>query len=88
MAKNNQSASGSTFTFRIDPALKSAFMAATETENRPVAQVLRNFMSAYVERKRQKEFAAEARRQSLRIASSRDEKEVMKWMNDVADTES
>jgi hypothetical protein len=59
---------GETFNFRIDPALKAAFTQATEAEDKPAAQVLREFMRAYVERQRRKAFEAEARRQSLTIA--------------------
>ena len=86
MTKTNQNPAGSTFTFRIDPILKSEFTAATEAENQPVAQVLRAFMSAYVARKKRKEFEAEAHRQSSLIASSPEEKEVMDWIRGVADT--
>jgi len=77
----------STFTFRIDSTLKKEFMAVTETENKPVAQVLRDFMSGYVERKKKKKFEAEARRQSALIASSPEEEKVMNWIQDVSDTE-
>ena len=76
-----------TFTFRIDANLKAEFMHAAEEENRPVAQVLREIMLTYLERKRKKEFLAEARKQSLRIASSRKEKEVLDWLGKAADTE-
>lgn len=83
MAKTHRETAGSTFTFRIDPDLKAQFVAATETENKPVAQVLRGLMSRYVERKKRREFEAEASRQSSLIASSKDEKEVMDWISDV-----
>ena len=86
MTKTSQSA-GTTFTFRIDPDLKAEFMAVTETENKPVAQVLRDFMSSYVERKKRKEFEVEARRQSLLIAASPEEERVMDWISDVSDIE-
>ncbi len=86
MAKPNQS-TGSTFTFRIDPDLKREFMAVTETENKPVSQVLRDLMAAYVERKKRKQFEIEARRQSKLIASSPEEAEVMDWISDVTDSE-
>ena len=86
MAKNSPSA-GSTFTFRIDPTLKAEFMAVIETENKPVAQVLRDFMASYVERRKRKEFEAEARRQSLLIAASPEEEQVMDWISDVTDIE-
>jgi hypothetical protein len=57
-----------TFNFRIDLALKTAFTQATEAEDKPAAQVLREFMRAYVERRQRRLFEAEARRQSLVIA--------------------
>lgn len=75
----------SSFTFRIDPVLKKQFMAVTERENKPVAQVLRDFMAAYIERKKRKEFESQARRQSALIAHSPEEEEVMDWIRDVAD---
>ena len=86
MAKASQSGQ-STFTFRIDPTLKKEFMAVTEIENKPVAQVLRDFMFSYVERKKRKEFETEARRQSALIAASPEEGQVMDWIKDVADRE-
>ena len=58
-----------TFNFRIDPALKAAFTQATESEDRPAAQVLRDFMRAYVESRNRKAFEAEARRQSREAAA-------------------
>jgi hypothetical protein len=69
---------------RVDPALKAEFMAATETENKPVAEVLRNFMRSYVQRAKRKRFTAEARRQSQLVATSADESEVMNWIRDVS----
>ena len=86
MAKLSQP-TGSTLTFRIDPDLKREFMAVTETENKPVSQVLRDLMAAYVERKKRKQFETEARRQSKLIASSPEEAEVMEWICDVTDSE-
>lgn len=84
MAKPSQPA-GTTFTFRIAPDLKQEFMALTEAENKPVSQVLRDLMAAYVERKKRKQFELEARRQSKLIASSSEEAEVMDWISDVSD---
>lgn len=68
MPRATQHPKAETFNFRIDPALKTAFTQATEAEDKPAAQVLRDFMRAYVERQRRKAFEAEARRQSLTIA--------------------
>lgn len=56
------------FNLRIDPALKAAFTAATAADDKPAAQVLRDFMRFYVKRRERRAFAAEARRQSLLIA--------------------
>ena len=80
------------FNFRVDPALKAAFQSATEAEDKPAAQVLRDFMRAYVERHHQRAFAAEAQRQSGLIAAraadpNSDEAEVMRWIEDVMSTE-
>jgi len=58
-----------TFNFRVDPDLKAEFQAVTEAEDKPAAQVLRDFMRAYIERRKLKDFAAEARRQSAAIAT-------------------
>lgn len=62
-------------------------MAVTQAENKPVAHVLRTFMSAYIARKKRKEFESEARRQSILVAHSPDEAKVMNWISDVADLE-
>ena len=69
MPRTSQTQKDETFNFRVDPALKAAFQAATEAEDRPAAQVLRDFMRAYIERRRRRDFAAEAHRQSLAIAA-------------------
>ncbi|MDP4027149.1 hypothetical protein Q8W71_31720 [Methylobacterium sp. NEAU 140] len=58
-----------TFNFRLDPALKTAFTQATEAEDKPAAQVLREFMRAYVDRRQRRVFEAEAERQSRAIAA-------------------
>jgi len=69
MPRTSQHPKGETFNFRIDPALKAAFVAAAEAEDKPAASVLRDFMRAYVKQKESRAFAAEARRQSLAIAA-------------------
>jgi hypothetical protein len=56
------------FNFRIDPALKTAFTRATEAEDKPASQVLRDFMRAYVARRERREFLAQAHQQSLAVA--------------------
>ena len=58
------------FNLRIDPDLKAAFTAATEAEDKPAAQVVRDFMRAYVKQRERRAFEAEARRQSLLIAEA------------------
>lgn len=89
MPRASQHPKDESFNFRIDPKLKAAFQSATEAEDKPAAQVLRDFMRAYVERHRQRAFAAEAQRQSRLIAAraadpDSDEAEVMRWIEDVA----
>jgi hypothetical protein len=59
-----------TFNFRVDPALKAAFTSAAEAQERPAAQVLRDFMRAYVRAREGDAFALEARRQSRMIAAA------------------
>jgi hypothetical protein len=68
MPRTTQHPKDATFNFRIDPTLKAAFTAATEAEDRPAAQVLRDFMRSYVKQRERREFEAEARRQSRAIA--------------------
>jgi Protein of unknown function (DUF3018) len=92
MPRLSQHPKEESFNFRVDPALKSAFQAATEAEDKPAAQVLRDFMRSYVERHRRHAFVDEARRQSRLIAARAadprsDESEVMRWIEDVASTD-
>lgn len=92
MPRLTQSPKEESFNFRVDPKLKAEFQAATEAEDKPAAQVLREFMRAYVERGRERAFAAEARRQSRLLAEragdpSSDEADVMRWIEEVSDTE-
>jgi hypothetical protein len=73
MPRTTQHPKESSFNFRIDPELKTAFTQATEAEDKPAAQVLRDFMRAYVKSRERRAFEAEARRQSLEAAElSRD----------------
>ena len=73
MPRTSQHPKESSFNFRIDPALKAAFTQATEAEDKPAAQVLREFMRAYVKNRERRAFEAKARRQSLEAAElSRD----------------
>ena len=68
MPRSSQHPKDTSFNLRIDPALKAAFTAAAEAEDKPAAQVLRDFMRAYVARRERRAFEAEARRQSHSIA--------------------
>ena len=54
--------------FRVNATLKAAFTAAAAMEDRPAAQVLRDFMRVYVTRRQRRAFAAEAHRQSAAAA--------------------
>jgi antitoxin component of RelBE/YafQ-DinJ toxin-antitoxin module len=74
----------STLNLRIDSRLKAEFEAVVEAEHRPVSEVLRSLMRDYVEQARKRRFASEARRQSQMIAASKDEAEVMRWIQDVS----
>jgi hypothetical protein len=70
MPRRNPPSKAESFNFRVNSALKAAFTAATAAEDRPAAQVLRNFMRVYVARRERRAFAAEARRQSLAAAAA------------------
>lgn len=91
MPRQSQHPKEESFNFRIDPKLKAEFQTATEAEDKPAAQVLRDFMRVYVERQHERAFAAEAKRQSRVLAehadSGSDEAEVLRWIEDVADTD-
>ncbi|MGO9937024.1 MAG: antitoxin MazE-like protein [Terracidiphilus sp.] len=78
----------STLNLRIDADLKAEFAAAVEAEERPASEVLRSLMRDYVEEARKRRFAAEARRQSQMVSNSKDETEVMRWIQDVSALES
>ncbi len=69
MPRASQHPKETSFNLRIDPALKAAFTAATEAEDKPAAQVIRDFMRAYVARRERRLFELEARRQSLAVAA-------------------
>lgn len=80
-------AKGQLLNFRIDPELRAQFAKAAEDQNRPVAEVLRQLMRAYVAAAEKRRLAVEARRQSQLIAASPDEVEVMRWIEDVTGSE-
>lgn len=68
MPRTSRHPKETSFNLRLDPALKTAFTAAAEAEDKPAAQVVRDFMRAYVEQRERRVFEAEAQRQSLLIA--------------------
>ncbi len=71
MPRTSQRPKETSFNLRIDPALKSAFTAAAEEEDKPAAQVVRDLMRDYVKQRERRAFQAEARRQSLEAAKAR-----------------
>lgn len=89
MPRTSQHPKEDSFNFRVARKLKAEFQTATEAADKPAAQVLRDFMRAYVARHRNRAFAAEAKRQSRLIAAraadpDSDEAEVMRWIEDVS----
>ncbi|WP_226019365.1 antitoxin MazE-like protein [Novosphingobium sp. FKTRR1] len=92
MPRASQHPKETSFNLRIDPGLKAAFTKATEAEDKPAAQVVRDFMRAYVKQRERRAFEAEARRQSLILAeAARDpnsgEAEALRWVEAAADVE-
>jgi hypothetical protein len=69
MSRTSQHPKETSFNLRIDPALKAAFTMATAAEDKPAAQVVRDFMRAYVRQRERRAFEAEARRQSRAAAA-------------------
>lgn len=70
MARSSQNPKETSFNLRIDPALKAAFTAAAEADDKPAAQLVRDFMQAYVRRRKRLAFEAEAGRQSRLVAEA------------------
>jgi hypothetical protein len=68
MPRTSQQLKETSFNLRIDPILKAAFTAAAEAEDKPAAQVVRDFMRAYVRQTERRAFEVEARQQSLAAA--------------------
>jgi predicted transcriptional regulator len=87
MPGTNQHSKADTLTFRIDPGLKAAFAEIAKEQSRSAGDILREHIRHLVEQKRRRDFAAEAERQSLLVAESSDEAEVMRWIAEIADTE-
>jgi hypothetical protein len=89
MPRTSQHPKDESFNIRVDPKLNAESQSTTEAQKKPAAQVLRDFMRAYVERHRRRVFATKAQRQSRLIAvraadPSSDEAEVMRWMEDLS----
>ena len=58
-----------TMTFRVEPALKTAFAKIADEEHKPIGELLRELVRERVERKRRRAFELEAHRQSLVAAA-------------------
>jgi hypothetical protein len=67
MPRASQHLKDTSFNLRIDPLLKTAFTEAAEAEDKPAAQIVRDFMRAYVKQRERRALAAEAHKQSLLI---------------------
>ncbi|HEV2300142.1 MAG TPA: ribbon-helix-helix protein, CopG family [Stellaceae bacterium] len=59
-----------TVTFRLGQDLKAALAEIADAEKKPVGALLREMIRERLERKRQREFEIEARRQSLLLAEA------------------
>jgi len=70
MPRVSQHPKDTSFNLRIDPNLKAAFAKAAEAEDKPAAQVVRDFMRAYVKQRERRVFEAQARRDSLAVADA------------------
>jgi hypothetical protein len=93
MPRTSQHPKETSFNLRIDPTLKAAFTAATEAEDKPAAQVVRDFMRSYVKQRERQAFEQAARRDSLAAAKAAldpnsDEAQVMREIEaELADPE-
>ena len=73
MARTSAEPNADIITFRIPPALKTAFAEIARQEAKPVGELLRDLIRERVKQKERREFEAEARRECLEInASARD----------------
>lgn len=71
------------FTMKLEPELRSQFMAAAASADRPASQIVRELMRSYIgEQQKQQEYDAylrrkvEAARASMRAGRGRSNKEV------------
>jgi hypothetical protein len=67
MARTSSSPKGDTFTFRLDPAMKSALASIAAEENKPPGELMRSLLEAHLNARQRRAFEAEARRQCLLI---------------------
>ena len=86
MPRTTSSAKADTLTFRIEPALKTAFTRIAGEEHKPVGVLLRELVRERVERRRRRAFESEARRQSLEAAAAArdpdsDEAAMLRWLD-------
>ena len=70
MARTSAEPNAEIITFRIPPALKTAFAEIARQEAKPDGELLRDLIRERVARKERREFEAEARRQSIIIAKA------------------
>jgi len=73
MARTSAEPNADVMTFRIPPALKTAFAEVARQEEKPVGALLRELIRECVKQKERREFEAEARRECVEInAAARD----------------
>jgi hypothetical protein len=70
MARTSMEPNADIMTFRIPPALKTAFAEIARQEAKPVGELLRELIRERIKQKERREFEAEARRQSMIIAKA------------------
>jgi hypothetical protein len=73
VSRTSQHPKDTSFNLRIDPVLKAAFTKAAEADDKPAAQVVRDFMRAYIKQREHSAFEEEARRQSREAAALADD---------------
>ena len=69
---------------RIDPESENQPVAAGREETDSTVEALSQLISAYVAAVDQREFGAQARRQSKLILDSPEETEIWRWIHDVS----
>jgi uncharacterized membrane protein len=68
MARTSADHKAEIITVRVPSALKAAFAEIAQQESKPLGELLRELIRERIERKRRREFEADARRQSLEAA--------------------